>query len=154
MSCLCVSLFLCVTLFLCACIINSGLPRINFISNSTVSFEGRKVQLICISTNDPDAISPLKVTWYNSYGIQLAKLNVEHVSVYDKVVNTAVSQVQSVVTFDPVKYTDTGRYRCQASNHPELHTEVTTTLLVECKSFKYCMCHSHIHYTYTLQILQ
>lgn len=118
---------------------NSGLPVINFISDSTISFEGRKVQLICISTKDLDAISPLKVTWYNAYGTQLAKLNAEHVSVYDKVVNTTVSQVQSIVTFDPVKYTDSGRYRCQASNHPEFYTEVTTTLFVECKNFKFSM---------------
>ena len=114
--------------------VNSGPPNINFINNSTVLFEGKKVQLICISTNDPDVINPLKVTWYNSNDIQLAKLNLKHVSIYDEPVDATASQVQSVLTFDPVKHSDTGKYTCQASNHYEFYTEATISLTVECEN--------------------
>jgi len=115
-------------------VVNPGPPNINFISNSTALLEGKKVQLICISTNDPDAINPLKVTWYNSNGIQLAKLNLKHVSVYDEPVDATASQVQSVLTFDPVKHSDTGKYTCQASNHYEFYAETTISLTVECEN--------------------
>ena len=48
-----------------------GPPVIDFITNNTVAFEGSKVNLNCIATNDVDAVTPLTIEWYNSEGLKL-----------------------------------------------------------------------------------
>ena len=122
--------------------VNPGPPNINFISNSTVLLEGKKIQLICISTNDPDAINPLKVTWYNSNGIQLAKLDLKHVSVYDEPVDETASQVKSVITFDPVKYFDTGKYTTNNAGNRNQTTKTNVLVNVCGTSINYYYLHT------------
>lgn len=74
--------------------------------------------------------------------------------VYDEPVDTSASQVQSVLTFDPVKYTDTGKYTCQSSNHPEFYVEATTSLIVECKNFKFHNLYLAMYISHIIQMLQ
>jgi len=109
-----------------------GPPTINFISNSTISFEGIKVYLICDATNDFDAVSPLKINWYNSEGVILESDD-RHILVRNTT-DQVTGQVQSVLLFDPVTHTDSGEYTCHAFNDDDCYTEDKIDLTVECET--------------------
>ena len=110
--------------------IYTGPPVINHISDEIVSFEGRKVVLTCIVTNDVDAVGQLRTVWYNSVGDQV-KTEEGHTLTYNRTVSDT-SQVESVLSFDPVNHTDHGEYTCRAFNHPHTFVESKTSLTVEC----------------------
>ena len=108
-----------------------GPPAIDFITRDTVTFNGSKINLICNATNDDDAVSPLIIEWYNSDGVRLESEG-KHKLVYNTT-NPVTGQVQSVLLFDPVNYTDTGEYICHAFNDDDCYTENKTNLTVECE---------------------
>ena len=108
-----------------------GPPVIDFITNNTVTFEGNKVNLNCIATNDVDAVTPLTIEWYNSEGLKL-KTEGKHEFAYNTT-DPNIGQVQSVLLFDPVNYTDSGEYTCHAFNDNDCYTEDKTNLTVECE---------------------
>ena len=95
-----------------------------------VTFEGNRVDLVCNATNDPDANIPVQVSWYN--GTELIKPDGKHVMVNNKQ-NNITGQVHSVLSLNPVRYTDDGVYVCGAFNHPLSFVENRITLTVECK---------------------
>jgi len=115
----------------CTSLVYIGPPVINFISNGTITFEGRKVNLICKATNDVDAINSLSIDWYSSEGIKF-KSNGSHLIVHTTT-DPVTGQVQSVLLFDPVNHTDSGEYTCHAFNDVDCYTEDKTNLTVECK---------------------
>jgi len=87
--------------------------------------------LICNATNDVDAINPLRVHWYEDKGVSLEGDN-RHILVHNTT-DPVVGQVQSVLLFDPVNYTDSGVYICRAFNDDDCYTEEKINLIVECK---------------------
>ena len=89
------------------------------------------MKLSCNATNDPDAIHPLQVYWYNSDGDQVIS-DGEHVLAYNHT-DPDSKQTQSVILFNHVNRTDDGTYTCRAFNDPYSTTEKVTTLTVECK---------------------
>ena len=111
--------------------ITVGPPTIEFISQSGISYDGNKVVLSCNASNDVDAVLPLRISWYNSEGA-VVKSSERHLlySTTDEV----TGQVQSVLLFDPVSYTDSGEYTCRVSNHNESYAESKTNVTVECKN--------------------
>ena len=111
-----------------------GKPLILDISSNRVSLEGSKVNLSCNATNDPDAVHPLHVYWYNSDGNQVTS-DGEHVLVYNHT-DSSSGQVQSVILFDHVNRSDDGTYTCRAFNDPNSTTDMNTTLTVECTLVK------------------
>ena len=120
----------------------AGQPTITFISNDTVSLEGKEIYLVCNATNDPDALHPLQVYWYDSDGMQVES-DGKHIRAYnftDKVTDMA----QSVLKFSAIRRSDDGTYTCRAYNDPESHTERKAILNIECKSKNarvyYCLC--------------
>jgi len=119
------------SLHLCVICMYIGPPVINFLINSTISCEGRKVNLICNATNDVDAINPLSINWYDSKGKKFGSDD-KHVLVYNTS-NPVTGQVQSVLLFDPVNHTDSGEYTCHAFNDDDCYTEDKTNLTVECE---------------------
>ena len=108
-----------------------GPPVIHFISDETITFEGRKVNLMCNATNDVDAINSLSVDWYSSEGVRVESDD-KHILVYNTT-DPVTGQVQSVILFDPVNRTDSGEYTCHAFNDVDCYTENKTNLTVECK---------------------
>ena len=106
-------------------------PSITYISDQTVSFEGRKVKLTCNATDDVDADYPVQIKWYNSKGKQVEIVN-KQVLIYSNI-NNVTGEIQSVLLFDPVNHTDTGRYTCRAYNHPQCYNEDKVNLTVECE---------------------
>ena len=109
---------------------NIGPPIINYISDEIVSYEGRKVVLTCVVTNDVDAVGQLRIVWYNFVGNQVKPEN-GHILVYNRSLSDT-GQVESVLSFDPVNHTDHGEYTCRAFNHPHTFVESKTSLNVEC----------------------
>jgi len=107
-----------------------GPPVINFISDEIISYEGRKVVLTCVVTNDVDAVGQLRTVWYNSVGDQVKPEN-GHILVYNRT-HSDTGQVESVLSFDPVSHTDHGEYTCRAFNQPRVHVESKISLIVEC----------------------
>ena len=107
-----------------------GLPVIDYISNAMTSVEGEITTFTCNATNDPDAmeIYQLQIEWYKSNGDQVEQDN--RTVITDDVQVTG--EVQSTLQFNPVDPTDNGTYKCRASNHPEFHAELSTSLTVEC----------------------
>ena len=81
-------------------------------------------------TNDPDANIPVQVSWYN--GTEVIKPDGKHVMV-DNEQNNITGQVHSILSVNPVNYTDDGEYVCQAFNHYLSFTESRISLTVECK---------------------
>jgi len=108
-------------------------PTIAYHSPAIVAFEGNKVNLICNATNDADAINSAQVIWY--YGAMVVKPDGKQVTI-NNLGNNATGQIQSVLSFDPVNYTNDGVYTCRALNDPLLFTEKNVKLSVECKSIK------------------
>ena len=106
-------------------------PSITYISDQTVSFEGRKVKLTCNATNDVDADYPVQIKWYNAKGKQVEVVN-KHVQIHNNT-NNVTGERQSVLLFDPVNHTDTGMYTCRAYNHPQCYNEDKVNLTVECE---------------------
>ena len=106
-----------------------GPPTIDFISRNVISYDGKKVSLLCNASNGVDAIEHIRITWYNSEGA-IVKSGGRHLlyNTTDKL----TGQVQSILLFDPVKYTDSGEYTCRTSNHNESYSEAKTNLTVEC----------------------
>ena len=100
-----------------------------------MSVEGNKVKLSCNATNDPDAVHPLQVYWYNSDGDQVIS-DGEHVLVYNSI-GPGSDQAQSVILFDHVNRTDDGTYTCRAYNDPNSTADKNTSLTVECKLSRY-----------------
>ena len=111
-----------------------GAPYITYHSDEVIVFEDNRVDLICNATNDPDANIPVQVSWYN--GTELIKPDRKHLIVDNKE-NNVTGEVHSVLSLNPVNYTDDGEYVCQAFNHPSSFTESRITLTVECK-FEIC----------------
>ena len=96
-----------------------------------MSLEGSKVILSCNATNDPDAVHPLQIYWYNSDGEQVTS-NGEDVLVHNHT-DPDSDQLQSMILFNHVNYSDDGTYTCRAFNDPNSTTDMNTTLTVECK---------------------
>ena len=111
-------------------------PPTSVVNESTSSFEGKKVKLMCQATNDIDAPHPVQVNWYK--GNQLLQPDGGRVLVYPKL-NTS-NMIVSVLLFDPVNHTDDGDYTCRSFNDPLSFTDVTTSLTVECKWYCYDIC--------------
>ena len=109
-----------------------GPPNINYYSNAIITFEGKKVNLICNATNDEDATDPVQISWYN--GTQLLKSNGKHVTIYSKL-NTATDQIFSILVLDSVNITDAGVYLCKAFNNPLCYTEKQINITVECEFY-------------------
>ena len=114
-----------------ASLIYKGPPVINSITDNTIAFKGNKVYLICNATNDIDAINPLRVDWYKDKGVSL-EADSKHVVVRNTT-DPVTGQVQSVLLFDPVNYTDGGVYTCHAFNDDDCFTEDKINLTVECE---------------------
>ena len=91
------------------------------------------MNLICNATNDVDAINPAQVIWY--HGGMVVKPDGKHVTI-NNLGNNATGQIQSVLSFDSVNYTNDGVYTCRALNDPLSFTEKNVKLSVECKSIK------------------
>lgn len=87
------------------------------------------MSLLCNASNDADAIERLQIVWYNSEGI-IVKPSGRHL-LYNTT-DRVTGQVQSVLLFDPVNYTDSGEYTCRASNHNNSYSETKTNLTIEC----------------------
>ena len=105
-------------------------PSITYYSPAIVAFEGNEVDLICNATNDVDAINPMQVSWY--YRAMLIKPDGKYV-VINNIRNNATGQIHSVLSFNPVNYTNDGVYTCQAFNQPLSFTENNIKLTVECE---------------------
>ena len=86
--------------------------------------------MVCNATNDEGANIPVQISWYN--GTELIKSDRKHV-VINNVQNNATGQVQSVLSFNPVNYTNDGDYVCRAFNHPLSFSENKIKLTVECE---------------------
>ena len=86
---------------------------------------------MCSATNDDDAINPLMIVWFNAKGMKLES-NHKHILVRSTT-DPVTGQVQSVLLFDPVNYTDSGEYTCHAFNDNDCYTEAKIILTVKCK---------------------
>ena len=89
------------------------------------------MDLICNATNDVDAINLVQVSWYHD--AMLIKPDGKYVIINNQR-NNATGQIHSVLTFDPINYTNDGEYVCRAFNHPLSFTENKTKVTVECES--------------------
>ena len=116
---------------MCTCNLLIGKPVITAITSDETLIQGSKVKLSCNATNDPDAVHPLQVYWYNSNGDQVIS-NGKYVLAYNNT-DPDSNQAQSVILFDHVNRTDDGTYTCRAFNDPNSSVNKNTTLTVECK---------------------
>ena len=107
-----------------------GAPYITYYSVEMVTSEGSRVDLVCNASNDVDANIPVQISWYND--TELIKPDGKHVMVNNEQ-NNITGQVHSVLSLNPVNYTNDGEYVCRAFNHPLSFTESRVTLTVECK---------------------
>ena len=107
-------------------------PSITYYSPAIVAFEGNKVNLVCNATNDADAINPVQVSWY--YGTMLVKPEGEYVKINNER-NNATGEIHSVLSFNPINYTNDGAYTCRAFNDPLSFTENKIQVTVECKLY-------------------
>ena len=94
--------------------------------------EREEVKLSCIATNDEDAEDPLRIHWINPSGVTIES-NGTNVFIYNEH-NNVLGQLQSVLSFYSVNYSDDGEYTCQAFNHIKSRTELKTNVTVQCKS--------------------
>ena len=85
----------------------------------------------CIVTNDKDAEDPLHIQWLDPDGVQI-KTNATHLLVHNTN-STVLGQLHSVLLFYSVDRSDSGEYACQVFNHINSHTNLKTSLTVECK---------------------
>ena len=88
------------------------------------------MDLICNATNDPDATDPVQVSWY--YGTLLIKPDGEYMTV-NNIRDNATGQIHSMLSIDPVNYTNDGAYTCRAFTHPLSFTEYKIQLTIECE---------------------
>ena len=112
------------------CFVFLGPPYITYYSGEMVTFEGRRVDLVCNATNDADANVPVQINWYN--GTELIKPD-RNIFMVTNVHNNATDQVHSMLSLNPVNYTNDDEYVCRAFNHPLSFTESKIKLTVECK---------------------
>ena len=97
--------------------------------------EYTKASLVCNATNDADAVSEVKITWFykNSTSYQIVSSNNNRVIHNVDNSNLSSGNFYSVLLFDPVNRTDEGVYVCKASNHPQSSTESSTEVKIESK---------------------
>jgi len=98
-----------------------------------VSLEGYKVSLICHAVNDVDAKHPLQINWYRDN--KLVTKGNNHILFH----TVSGKYLNSTLLFDPVNRTDDGAYTCRAFNRNDSFAKSTAKLIVQCKSFKYCI---------------
>ena len=108
--------------------------------------ENNKAQLVCIATNDYDAIHELQVIWYKTTdGIKTSLLEKPRCHTCSN------GTVSKLLLIDPVSHHDAGEYTCRAFNHHQSYKETTTFLTVECKlihptHIALLLNHLHFHY--------
>ncbi len=100
------------------------------ISNSTVSLEGDKINLLCTAINDAHANYSLQINWFK--GNKLIIPERKRILLYNETVKDS-RQLKSTLTFDVVNPTDDGVYTCRAFNHPDLYSESKINLIIECE---------------------
>ena len=105
-----------------------------FISNHSVSLEGDKVILLCITINDVHANYSLQINWYKRN--KLITSDGKHILVHNEAIDY-YRQLKSTLILDPVNHTDDGVYTCKAFNHPDLYSELRMNLTVECETISY-----------------
>ena len=99
-----------------------------------ITFEGNRVDMMCNATNDADANIPVQISWYN--GTELIKPREEYVVVNNVQDNATGQGVHSMLSLNPVNYTNDGKYICRAFNHPLSYAESSIKLTVECELHK------------------
>ena len=109
-------------------------PVINYYSPAIVTFEGNRVELVCSATNDVDAIIPVQISWY--YRSMVIKSDGESVLI-NNTRNNATGEINSVLSFDHINFTNDGVYTCRAFNNPLSFTENQIELTVECEFLVY-----------------
>jgi len=119
------------------CFLLVGPPTINYISKSQTTFEGNKTSLTCNATNDEDAVESLQILWYNTKDKVLITGQQDAI---EKSTIDIITGLQSTIAFDPISRNDDGEYTCKAFNHPQLYSELTTSVAVECKSQAIYIC--------------
>lgn len=125
-----------------------GAPYITNYTAGIVVLEGKRVSLVCNATNDIDAMNHdilVQVSWYN--GTEVIKPDGKHVIINNKRSNVT-DQMHSVLSFDPVNYTDHGEYVCRAFNHPLSFTERRIKLTVECELHTVYSCKHYVIHMY------
>jgi len=127
--------------------VHSGSPNITYYSSGIVTFEGKKVNLICNATNDEDAIDPVQISWYYN-GTKLYNSDGKDLIIYNKYDNVT-DQIYSELLLDSVNNTDDGEYICRAFNNPLCYIERKINLTVECEFILYtyvyiCICYSEL----------
>ena len=95
------------------------------------AFEGNRVDMACNATNDADANIPVQINWYN--GTELIKPREQYMMIKNEQSN-ATGKVHSILTLNPINYTNDGEYVCRAFNHPLSFTESRIKLTIECKT--------------------
>ena len=110
-------------------------------SNSTTSFEGEEVGLVCKATNYFDTeILQAQIVWYDPSGKPVSPdenttYSGSGISQYENVTYDILDgQVESTLWFDMVHHNDSGEYTCRAFNLPQLYVEAVIKLTVECKT--------------------
>ena len=93
--------------------------------------------MFCNATNDAEAINPLSINWYDPKGIKLVEDDRNIMLI--NTTNPVTGQVQSVLSFISVNYTDSGVYTCRAFNDDDCFTEDKTILTVECEIALICI---------------
>ena len=115
-----------------------GSPKIVSLSDSTTVVEGESVRFICEATNDLDAIEDVTIRWFND---TLMK-NDDRITINNTMETGPNRSVMSTLIINPVIHQDSGQYKCEASNHPNVSVRNTTDLTVRCKFTSAC---TYIH---------
>ena len=115
----------------------TGPPTITYISNPQLTVEGNKTSLTCNATNDEDAVDSLQILWYKTK--DNVTITGQQDAVLEKSKTNITTRLQSTISFDSIGRNDDGEYTCQAFNHPQLYTELMTSVTVECKSKAMCV---------------
>jgi len=124
-------------IYVCNCLLLTGSPVVTYLNSSIVSFEGLKVTMTCVATNNFGRADQLQVKWYDNNGKIVSSNsnnnnnNNNRVSVYYNV-NIIANKVQSSIIFESVNRSDHGEYRCKVYDHPNNTDEARTNLTVEC----------------------
>ena len=119
------------------CFLVVGSPTINYISSPQTTVEGNKTNLTCYATNDEDAVEYLQILWYKTKDKVI--ITGQQDAVLEKSKTNITTRLQSTISFDSIGRNDDGEYTCQAFNHPQLYTELMTSVTVECKSKAMCV---------------
>ena len=94
-----------------------------------MSVEGDKINLICITINDVDAVHSLQVKWYK--GNQLVVPNGKRVIIHNETDKTS-RHLNSTLLLDPVNPSDHGIYTIRAFNYEDCYSESRINLTVQC----------------------